>query len=127
MPVTLSSHDENETIIIYSFVDNWTIKEFIEVDDIIWKRFHATDDRLDLIFDLTRSKGLPLGINDLFHRAGEIDAPPSRGISVIVKMPRFVAFMLRAMFRLYPQTAAVYHLADTLEEALCIIENARNS
>lgn len=127
MPVTLSSHDENETIIIYSFVGNWTIKEFIDVDDIIWKRFHATDERIDLIFDLTQSNGLPLGISDLFHRAGEIDESPSRGINVIVKMPRFVTFMLRAMFRLYPQTASIYHMADTLEQALCIIENARNS
>lgn len=127
MPVTLTPYDENETIMIYSFTDRWTIQEFIEVDDIVWERFHATDERMDLIVDLTDSRGLPLGITDLFHRAGKIDAPPSQGITVIVRMPAFVSILMRAMYRLYPQTAAVYRLADTLEEALCIIKDARQT
>lgn len=127
MPVTLTAYDDNETILIYSFEGDWSWAEFSHVDEDVWKRFNQTDNRIDLIFDLTRSNRLPLGINEILHRAGRRTAPPEKGLGVVINAPSFTQIIIGALKRIYPKAAKIYRFVNTLEEAIQVIDQHRLS
>jgi|GEM_PF-5212646 len=126
MSVTLTSYDETETIFIYSFINTWSIHDYVDVD-IGCEQLYTSSKRIDLIFDLTQSDGMPTGIMDFMHHAGKFRYPSTSGMGVIIKPPIMLKIMLRAMGRIYPHTCDMYRIADTLDEALQLIHHHRQA
>ena len=127
MPVTLTPYHDDESILIYTLAGTWSWEEFFRVDKIVWDRFEQSDERLDLIFDLTSSKGIPLGINRALSLAGRRTAPVERGLGIVVNAPPIARVIIRILRRVYPKAAQIYRFVDTLEEAIELIEKHRLS
>lgn len=125
MAVTLLPYDDNKTIYIYTLTGDWTWDEFLVIDAEMRDIFEMSVQRVDLIFDLTLSSHIPMGASKMIHRAGQRTVPPSHGLVIIVKPPAILPILLGAMRRLYPKTAKIYHIADTREKAINMIQMDR--
>jgi len=126
MPVTLKSHDNNNTILVYNFEGQWSWSEFIMVDDKVWNTFEQTDERTDLIFDLTHSTHIPMGVGNIMHRVGRRTDSAKKGLCIIVNPPNITSLILGTLRRLYPLTVQIYRTVSTFEDAIQLIETDRN-
>lgn len=128
MPVEVTWLDEEKTIILCSFEGRWTWREYSQIEKNIWDFIGHKDYRIDVLADWTRSAGFPLGVMDIIHRIGETTHPPREDIWVInVSKVPLLKILVGAFRRLYPKVATNYHVADTLDDAIQMIEHSRGN
>lgn len=125
MPVEFCWHDEQETIAIYTFSGSWFWDEFERVDRPLWEMFHKNPRRIDIVADFTRINNFPLGLPPTMHRVGSRTESVKRGLVILVDAPRIAKILFAIFRRTYPGAASVYRIVPTLDQALAIIEEAR--
>jgi len=125
MPVSVNWFDVEETILLYTFEGNWTWKEFRETDEPIWDLIANADCRIDIFVDLTTINKLPLGVQDIFQMEGEGAIPTKEGEIIMIGASLLMKILVGSFRRLYPQMGSIYHLVDTYQEAIQLLEKLR--
>ncbi len=126
MPVEVFWLDDEKTIILCTFEGRWTWREYSRIEKNIWDFVERKDYRIDVLADWTQSAGFPLGIMDIIHRIGETMHPPREDIWVInISTLSLLKILIGAFRRLYPKVATNYHVTDTLDDAIRMLERSR--
>lgn len=125
MPISVAWDDDKQTIIHYRFEGRWSWDEawqaMAQAKDLSLEVPH----RVDAIANLTKSIGIPRGAPVHFRNATKM-RPPNRGLVVIVGVSRLIHSAKSTLERLSPNLFKGYAIADSLDEAYTIIEEAAN-
>jgi hypothetical protein len=123
MSVIVSWFDEEQTILLTSFIGQWTWDEVWAAHEQGSRMVKGLDYRVDSIFDLTHSSPFPPpGVLLQFRRVAEL-RKPTNGITVIVKPSRVVRAIAKVFWLFYPASAENYpfEFADTVAEAYAVL------
>jgi hypothetical protein len=77
--------------------------------------------------DLTLSSGFPLGVMNVIHLASKSLITRNKGLVITIDDSFFVKIMFKAFERVYPKAATAYHLVDTFDQAISLLEQERGT
>lgn len=124
MPIHTRWFDEAHTIAYYEFEERWTWDDLYAAVKTVLGMIANAPRRVDVIFDVTRSIGMPSG--SVVHMRGLTANPPANfGIGVMVGANMFVKTMVQIFLKLYPQHKDQYYITETVDQALAVIASQR--
>lgn len=129
MPVSVDWYDKNESILIYHFEGTWKLNEFHEAINTAEKLLKEHTGRLDVISDLTSTKGYDKSV-----RGSEIQAamnrsfkilPDELGYAIVVGAALGVKIMIDLLAKVYGPMKKHVRTSNTVEDALEMIKKER--
>jgi hypothetical protein len=124
MPIHTRWFDDTHTIAYYEFEERWTWDDLYAAVKSITGLIDSVPHRVDVIFDVKRSIGMPGGA--IGHLTGLSAKPQANfGVGVMVGGNNFLKTMVQIFLKLYPRYQNQHHLADNVETALTIIAEKR--
>lgn len=130
MPMKIEWMSEPDGIIYWGFVGYWTWGEyFIGIQDMIKLASSSPHTSVHIICDLSESRHIPFDVlhNVQFGSPKNEEESKGWGLTVIVGGGTFVRTVFSLITRLRPFLANHYRLANSVEDALQIIEAYRTS
>ncbi|NDJ62521.1 MAG: hypothetical protein GYB67_15440 [Chloroflexi bacterium] len=124
MPVRLDWQDAAHTILCFEYLGRWTWQEFKHSAREGQEMALSVPQRIAVIADLTNGPFVPdgaFGQVDALTR----DASAHWQLVVIVGSTPTITALLRAFKRVYREAGQTYLVADTIEDALNLIEEHR--
>lgn len=120
MPVHIVWDDDDRTIIRYDYEGRWTWEELYIASKQVPDMFSAVSHSVDVIHNLTGSRGLPGGALSHANRLST-QLPDNWGVSVVAGSNMFVSGMLNVFRKIYRQFGERYFTTTTLEEAYALL------
>jgi hypothetical protein len=124
MSITAIWDNPEQTILRYTFRENWTWDELFEAIEKGRAMQDGVQHRVDIILDMSRGIKMPGGAIAQFKRVAGV-MHPNTGIRVMVTQDRAVLALFDVFARLYRTAAERYRITRTLESAYAIIAEQR--
>lgn len=118
MPITLSWLDPEETILLTTFEGEWTYEEQLTSQRQQMALQESKPYTVHSITDLTRSGPMPVGVLSHLPRTAAIGTARNQGAAVVVG----VKGLARHATEIFSQVYSHVEIADTLEQALSVVE-----
>lgn len=125
MPVEIFWENEEQRIIRYNIVHNWTwddIYACMKQADAMCQS--VMPDRVDLIIDMSQSSGVPTNTLAHIRRISDMQQP-NAGINVIITRNNFLTVLHRASATIYPPITRYFQLVSRIEDAHAMINKSR--
>lgn len=128
MPVSAEWYDKDEAIFMYHFEGAWTLQEFHDAINAAEKLLKGYTGRLDVISDLTSTKGYEKGV-----RPGDMQAamnrsfrilPEGLGFAIVVGAGVGVKLTIDLLAKIYQPMKHV-RTSNTVEDAIAMIKKER--
>ena len=125
MPINVSWHNEEETIVIQEYVGRWSWEDFYQATTVESATLMKTTNHTVHIFaDYSNSQGIPVGGAFTQAYSAMRKYPDNWGILVIVSANRFITTMVDIFKKMFTtDLGAKTFTAATIEEAYDIIAN----
>ena len=120
MPIQVKWFNTSKTIILQSYHTPWTWDNYHASAKEIDQMLDSVDYPVDLIVDFSDGAVLPAKALSHFRRA-VMDIHPNRGLVVMVGMNPYLAALQNVLEQMVPHSAARSRIAETLDEAIAII------
>lgn len=123
MPISVTWHNINQTIIKMTFDGLWDVADFIAAHDRSLKMMHQVShcQTIHMMLDFKVSQATPRDLLSGFQYINRT-LPPNQGIVVYINANSVIkAFVLMAKRAGLPATEFIYH-ADTLDDAYRLID-----
>jgi hypothetical protein len=121
MTVRYEWFDEAHTIILYDFEAGWQGDELTEAITSVDRMIRDVDYPVYTLVDTSQVNRIPPGILSSIHW-GTFNAAPNWRFGVFVGAKAFLRALISTFSRLYPRFRERYVLADSLEEAVALIQ-----
>lgn len=121
MPIDVFWVNEEKTILQYDITGRWAWDDLYPQYYKALEMERSVDHFVDIIIDLRESRSIPPSV--FTHIKNIADRQPDNvGLTVIVSDNRFVKVLMNAGTRAYKKIAEYFQVADTIDEALQLIE-----
>jgi hypothetical protein len=126
MSVKVDWDNPEKTTLRYQFEGHWTWAEFRAALNQVIATLDTAEHSIDMIADMTASKGIPPGVFTHVQQVAEM-AHPKAGLTVFVGMGMLLEAFANAFQRIYPKSAAKYKFAfaHTLDDARGLLQTRR--
>ncbi len=126
MPVTVDWYNPEKTILCYTFDVQWTWDDIQNVLEIAFSLIDSVDHPIHVLLDLRANTSPPrisaAGLRQVAHSPATHHPNVTR--IIIIGGGPMIRVLYDIFSRIYPQAAAYYQFADTLETALARISPA---
>lgn len=128
MPVTWNWHNDQRTILYFTFQDPWTLEEFTSVDFEARQAIKELNHSVDAIVDLSHTKSVPRNIvSGLVNMAKRNEPEANMGSSVVIHATPMLKTFIQVVQQLVPPDTL--HLAEGLagaEHTLSVLQTGNN-
>lgn len=124
MSITVQWDNDDKTVIRYDFTGYWNWTEFREQAQTAFAMTRSVEHHVDTISNFLPGTHIPKDAFLHFRRV-MTDAPPNRGVNVIVGASQFIRVLVTVFSRVYTQLGKRLILADSLEDARHILAKQR--
>ena len=120
MTITVQWDNDDKTVIRYDFTGYWNWAEFRKQAQTAFAMTRSVEHQVDTISNFLPGTHIPKDAFIHFRRV-MTDAPPNRGVNVIVGASQFIRALVTIFSRIYTQLGKRLMLADSLEAARDIL------
>ena len=124
MTITVQWDNDDKTVIRYDFTGYWNWAEFREKAQLAFVMTRSVAHQVDTISNFLPDTHIPKDAFIHFRRV-MMDAPPNRGVNVIVGASQFIHVLVTIFSRIYTQLGKRLLLANSLEDARHILDKQR--
>jgi hypothetical protein len=126
MPITVSWHNDEHTVIRLTFHAPWALPDLSESIESCYALLRSTDAPVDAIWDASEISGIPHNLLSHFIlRSPHIDIPPNQRAVLVVARSPFLKSFLSAARRALPARTRKMYIFDDLGAAERFIESLR--
>jgi hypothetical protein len=122
--VAASWYDDQQSILLYTFEDNWTWNDLKAVQEVVMEMIEGVPHRVDVIADVTKQTQIP---KQMFNNWGNMamGSPSNQQLTVAVVSNNAVRLWVQAAKNMIPVVRRDYRVTETVAEAVRLIKEDR--
>lgn len=126
MSYSVSWTDENQTIVLQTYVGNLKIEDYYHAIDESAKLLQSVNHMVDLIMDVSEANTDMKGFLQAVYYANK-KVPDNQRLVIVVEASRFMQSLGKIAETIAPKATKNVYFVDTVDEAHQIIEEYRRS
>lgn len=124
MPITVSWHDEEKSVILRQMQGNWTWDDFHISQSNINAMLKEVPHTVDQIIDTRESRSIPSNAITHFRSANK-NVPANSGLRAVIGTNAFYRMMFKVLGSAFPKVVENVVFVADMNEALAALEEKR--
>ncbi len=126
MPIVTEWYNEEKTIILYRVLGDWTAQDIQQMAQDVDELLEGITHKVDLISDFSEAGKPPTNLIAITRELTTNQPPQFLGVYV-VGIHHYLELVLTILRRVYPRHLHNFTTTDSIEEAIRLIHEARNT